>query len=213
MLHHAALLAFAVAAGRSTPAELDWPRERLDEPHEVRCRKALPDDTRTLLGVRVDQETLDRFEALLGSSPLHSEGDASTGFLWRCWEGANGDGTVLVLGRGEVDAQFQVLGREMKSVARGTCPKSKLVSRALVTGNGVRLGLTRADVERKVGRATTAGAGWFDRACLSKQPMTEKERVALHAGARGAWEVFSRITVVEAHGRVEGFRVVWGVTD
>lgn len=201
----------ALAAAPPAPADLDWPRVQLDG-REPRCTEALPEGTQTLLGIRLEQGSLDAFERVLGASALHKEGDAGDYFEWRCWEAANADGTVLVVGRGEVDAQLRVLGRGMKFAARGSCPKSRKVSRALATANGVRLGLTRADIEQKTGRATATGVGWFDRACLSKKAMTEDERVAQRAGPEGAWDVSSQLTVVEAQGRVEGFRVIWAVS-
>ncbi len=42
--------------------------------------------------------------------------------------------------------------------------------------------------------------------------MTENDRAVQRAGPADVWDVSSRVTVVEAHGRAEGFRVVWVVT-
>jgi hypothetical protein len=212
MLQYSTLLVLHLAASAGTPADLDWPRE-VDEPREVICQQPLPEGTRTLLGIKLDLDTLEQFQARLGSSPLHNEGDASTSFHWRCWEAANGDGTVLVVGRGELDVEVRVLGRRMRFAARGTCPKSKLVSRSLATDNGVRLGSSAADIEKKVGRSTTTGTGWLDRTCFSKRPMTDKERAAAKADPGAAWDVVSRLTVVLANDRVEEFRVVRSVSD
>jgi len=208
MLHHSALLAIMLAGAGAAPPGLDWPAY-VDG---TSCKDVLPDGARTILGIKLDMNTLDAFERVLGASPLSKEGDAGEYFEWRCWAAANGDGTVLVVGRGEVDAQVRVLGRGMRFAGRGACPKSKLVSRSLATSNGVRIGLTRAEIERKVGPATAAGTGWHDRTCLGKKPMTEAERSAMGAGTAEGWDVSSRVTVVEADGRAEGFRLVWVVT-
>jgi hypothetical protein len=211
MLRHAILLAAALAAPGAAPLGLDWPVVQFDA-DGTGCKEVLPDSARTLLGIKLEMTTLDAFERVLGVSPLQKEGDAGEYFEWRCWEAANGDGTVLVVGRGEVDAQVRVLGRGMSFAGRGACPKSKLVSRSLTMKSGVRIGLTRADIERKVGPPTAAGAGWYDRTCLGKKPMTNAERSATGVGPAGAWDVSSRVTVVETDGRAEGFRVVWTVT-
>lgn len=212
MLHHALLLAVALAGAGAALSGLDWPVVQFDA-GGTKCSEVLPDGARTLLGINLDMKNLDAFERVLGNSPLHQEGDASEYFEWRCWEAANGDGTVLVVGCGEVDVQVRVLGRGMKFALRGGCPKSKLVNRSLAMRNRVRIGLTRTDIERKVGLATAAGAGWYDRTCLSKWPMTKSERSAMRAGPADAWDVVSRVTVVEVDGRAEGFRVVWVVTN
>ena len=212
MLEPVLLIVGLLSATGTPPADLDWPvdspPEDDREDHRPACTKAISNGVRTILGIRLEQETLERFEALLGESPLHSEGDAGTGFEWRCWEAASGDGTILVVGSGELTAEFRILGPRMKFDARGTCPSSKLVSRTLATANGVRLGLTRAQVERKVG-----GRGWLDRTCIGKEPMTEEERRAQGGPPGAAWSVYSRITLVASGGRVEGIRVVWALTD
>jgi hypothetical protein len=211
MLHLAVLLTIAVAETGAAPQGLDWPVVQFDA-GGTGCSAVLPDGVRTVFGIRLEMKSLDAFERVLGTSPLQKEGDAGEYFQWRCWEAANGDGTVLVVGRGEVDAQVQVLGRGMSFAGRGICPKSKLVSRSLATMNGVRMGLARADIERKIGRATAAGTGWYDRTCLGKRRMTKTERSARGAGPTDTRDVSSRVTVVEAGGRAEGFRVIWVVT-
>jgi len=205
------VLLLVLSAGSAAPGYPAWPHPYYVS-GESHCTKALPDGVRTLLGIRMDKSTLASFERVLGASPLRKEGDGGEFFASRCWEAANGDGTVLVVGRGDVHAEFRVIGREMTNIQRGTCPKSKLVSRDLATANGVRLGLTRAQVERKVGPASKAGDGWFERACLSERPMTKSERARLGAGPSGAWDVSGRMTVVQKDDRVEAIRVMWAVT-
>jgi hypothetical protein len=39
---------------------------------------------------------------------------------WRCWQAANGDGTVLYVFRGEVGGGMMILGREMAFAGRGS---------------------------------------------------------------------------------------------
>lgn len=162
-------------AGRCSCATqgLDWPVVQFDA-SGTECQEVLPAAARTLLGIPLDRNHLGAFERVLGASPLRKQGDAGEYFEWRCWKAANGDGTVLVVGQGEVDAQVRVLGRGMAFAGRGECTSSKRVDRSLALGNGLRLGLTHGDLERKVGPATAAGAGWYDRTCLGNRPMPRR---------------------------------------
>jgi hypothetical protein len=210
MLHHAVLLVLLLRA-EDASGGLTWP-EVHHQSGETECAHALPDGARTLLGVQLEKATLTSFERVLGPSPLRKQGDAGEYFAWRCWEAENGDGTVLVVGRGEVHAELQVLGKDMMFPQRGTCPRSKLVTRSLATANGVRLGLTRAQVEQKSGPASKIGDHWFEKACLSKLPMNAEEKARVGAGAADSFDVSSTLRAVEKGGRVEAFRVMWAVT-
>jgi hypothetical protein len=210
MLHHAVLLVLILRAD-DAPGALTWPEVHY-ESGETECADALPDGTRTLLGVRLEMATLASFERVLGPSPLRKQGDGGEYFAWRCWEAENGDGTVLVVGRGEVHAEFQVLGRDMMFPQRGTCPKSKLVDRSLATANGIRLGMTQAQVEQRTGPASKSGTGWSERACLSKQPMNHQEKARVGGDAADSFDISSTIRLVERDGRTEAFRVMWTVT-
>lgn len=207
----AVLLAFASDA--PLPAQDAWPSDAAGR-HVPVCKGKLAVSARTILGIPVEQETIGRFEALLGSSPEHVEGDASTSLHWRCWEAANGDGTVLMVGTGEVHAEAQVLGREMEFAARGSCARSTRITRALATASGLRLGATRARAERTLGRelAFTADERWLDVACLGRERMIAAEARRQGAPAGAAFDVFSRVTVAHARGRVVGIRVMFGKT-
>lgn len=208
---HLGFLLVLVLGAEDAEGVLRWPKVHY-ESGETECAHALPDGTRTLLGVRLEEATLPSFERVLGRSLSWKQGDAGEYFEWRCWEAENGDGTVLVVGRGEVHAEFQVLGRDKAFPQRGTCPKSKLVGRSLATANGIQLGMTRAKVEQKTGPASKMGKNWFERSCLSKQPMKEEERARVGASAAASFDVSSTISLVEKDGRIEAFRVMWAVT-
>lgn len=103
--------------------ELRWPPRSHDRPREPHCADSLPDGTRTILGIRLNTDPSNLFVDVLGPPPGHSAGDAHSGWNWHCWAAANGDGTVLVVGGGELVDEFEVLGREMPFPARSKCAK------------------------------------------------------------------------------------------
>jgi len=129
---------------------------------------------------------------------------------WRCWTAANGDGTTLFLGRGEVHEELRLFDGEVSFPERNGCPRSKLVRRGLATEDGLRLGLSRAAVEELVGGSSGAGSGWYERLCFTKRAMTEKEKVRLHAVKASAnVGVTSRLVVLEDGDKAIGLRVSW----
>jgi len=208
----AALTCLALACtvprtGTPRRAHLAFPSQRLRLDSEC---APFSDASRTLFGIAVDTGTVDQFEAKLGKSPAHVQGDASTFSSRQCWQAANGDGTVLVIEHGELDAHIEILGREMEVREGPGCPKSPLVSRAMATANGLRLGLSLEEIERVVGPPTEQGADWFARTCSAKEPMTsaEKERM-LTTNPDAAWDVYWDIQVVESNGTAEGIRITY----
>src|SRR5262249_51183302 len=151
--------------------ELRWPARSLDRTGEAHCADSLPDGTRTLLGIRLNTDPSNLFVHVLGPSPEHGAADAHSGQSWQCWAAANGDGTVLIVRGGELADEFEVLGREMQFPERPTCARSKLVSRKLTTANGLRIGISRTDLEAKVGVSSRAGKRWVQRRCSNRKPM------------------------------------------
>src|SRR5512133_2778793 len=115
--------AAAGAASRSAPLTkaLVWPPPKeAFAPGNVVCAKPPSDGMRTILGIVVDHGAVDRAVGVLGASPLSEEGDAGDYSASRCWEAANGDGTLLCLERGEVHGGLTVVGREVASTRRGS---------------------------------------------------------------------------------------------
>jgi hypothetical protein len=192
----------------------EWPRfaERLED--RAKRAKPLSEDSLTVLGIRINQESVDVAENVLGPSQLRSQGDAAESLHWRCWEAANGDGTVLVIGRGELDGVVRVFGPEMAFPERGTCPASDKVSKTLATASGIRLGLSRDEIEKRVGPATKAAKGWYQHFAMSTRPMTEEEKSAWKATPPyDIFAVFSGIRVVENGGRAVGFQIAWSESN
>jgi hypothetical protein len=190
--------------------ELHWPPRSRDRPGEPHCADSLPDGTRTLLGIRLNTDPSNLFVYALGPSFGHGAGDAHSGWNWQCWAAANGDGTVLVVGGGELVDEFEVLGREMPFPARPRCARSRLVSRKLATANGLRIGISRSDVEAKVGAPSRAGKRWLQRTCNSRKPMTDEDRDAWQAPPGAQWDILSAMTALfDDADRVVAFRVTW----
>jgi hypothetical protein len=201
------------------PAEigtgLAWP-SAVQYPYETgpKCARPLSEETLTVSGLRVREDAIEKAERIIGRSPIHEEGDAGDFVAWRCWEAANGDGTVLYVARHEIGAEIRVLGAEMAFAGRGACPKSKLVHRRMATGNGLRLGLDRARVEKVAGRASWVGREGFERACWSRRPMTKAEKAATNAsGGDAFWDIYSAFRGVESSGELVALGVTWSATN
>ncbi|MBI5068931.1 MAG: leucine-rich repeat domain-containing protein [Deltaproteobacteria bacterium] len=215
-------------------AEYDEPEEQVEEPQalgepdspylpswcepmrhdeaEVRCEKPIGDASRRVLGLRVEHTLVETAERSLGPSPLHRQGDAGESLRWRCWEAANGDGTVLVIGAGEVHGLLRIVGPDMPFGLRGSCPKSTRVHRRVATASGVRLGLARSEVEAKVGPASRSGTNWYERVCMTPTRMTDEEVVRFRAQGHPYFTSGHAIRVVERNGRAAGIEITWSET-
>ena len=92
------------------------------------------------------------------------------------------------------------------------CAKSDRVSRALATGNGLRIGMSRSDVVAKIGAPSRQGKRWLQRTCNTKKPMTEEERKSMGALPGAQWDTLSAVTALfDGAGRMVAFRVTWFV--
>ncbi len=197
------LLLVPLALAASSDGGLPWPNESEYPAGQAECPQPLSDGAHTIfeLGVRA-----------FGPSPLHEQGNASTSLAWRCWEALDGDGTVLLLGRGEVHEELRIFGAEMAFSERGTCPRSRLVNRELTTANGLRLGLSRAEIERQLGQAKRSGPGWFESRCSTRRPMTDAEQTRWDAPPGAYFDVAASTRVVERAGKAVGIEIVWSET-
>jgi hypothetical protein len=121
---------------------------------------------------------------------------------------------VLVIGQSELHGIVRLFGPEMAFPERGTCPTSDKVSKTLATASGIRLGLSRNEIEKRVGPATKAGKGWYQHFAASKRPMTEQEKSAWKASPPyDVFDVFSGIRVVEKGGRAVGIQIAWSESN
>ena len=162
-------------------AGMSWPPEARYAADEGKCPTPLSDATRTVLRLRLDAGLVDRAEEVLGASPVHEEGDAGSYRKWRCWEAANGDGTVLYIAKGEVQGILRIVGPDMAFADRGTCPKSTKIDRHLATANGIGLGTSRAAFQKRIGRISQEGEGWYERACFTQKRLTDQQIHSMNA--------------------------------
>jgi hypothetical protein len=201
------LIALVVAVGG-----IPWPASDYSSAKSV-CSEPPPDTARTILGIRV-QKTAVRFaERILGPSPLRSQGQGGEHVTWRCWEAANGDGTVLYVSRGEVEGQLRVLGAEMLFPGRGSCPKSQLVHRGIATDGGLRLGLSQIEAQARLGAPTIVNKDSAEWVCEARRQLTPQEAAArrLPPGV-DLMDIVSIAKLVLSDSKVVGFEIQWQET-
>jgi|SRR5579864_2766315 hypothetical protein len=132
---------------------------REDEPFcdEKSAKKVeIADGDAATLGFSIGHATLKDVQAKLGSASVtrvsrEEESDVSICYV------SPADGTVLVLytgvmGGGEDITWFALWSHEAAYPHASRCTPSKLVTRSLSTESGVRLGLTKEEFERVVGK-------------------------------------------------------------
>ncbi|MGB9073054.1 MAG: hypothetical protein WCC22_10330 [Terriglobales bacterium] len=155
---------------------------REDEPYcdEKNAKKVeITDADATILGLAIGRASLKDVQTKLGSAIVtrvsrEEESDVSICYV------SPADGTVLVfysgvMGGGEDITWFALWSREAAFPHASQCTPSKMVSRGLGTQSGVRLGLTKADLERIVGKPTERGPKSVKYNYLCRKKMTEDE--------------------------------------
>lgn len=153
-----------------------------------------------MIGLRVRQAELDQAEKALGPSPHRTQGEGGEWRAWRCWEAANGDGTVLQVGRTDVDAYIRVYGREVSFVERKQCAKSDLVNRNIATAAGLRLGLASAAAAKLLPGPSTAASGAMLAGCVATRPAASADSLPL--------DVSASYTLVLVADKVVGFEIL-----
>jgi len=159
---------------------------REDEPYcdEKSAKKVgITNADATILGLAIGRASLKDVQAKLGSANVtrvsrEEESDVSICYV------SPADGTVLVfysgvMGGGKDITWFALWSREAAFPHTSQCTPSKLVSRSLGTQSGLRLGLTKADLERIVGKPTERGPGELKGRVQSKLPQERSGWVRL----------------------------------
>jgi len=114
---------------------------------------------RILDAALADENFLKEATNKLGETEIIHRGDGATFREQACYVSAGGqDNVYLVFEQGEIDRVFYLFtdGAQWKGADR--CTKSRLVSLGLATASGLRLGLSRAEVENILGKATASCA-------------------------------------------------------
>ena len=106
----------------------------------------------TILGLQLDKTTIEEAQQYLGASPrVHLGGHASPFVCYRSTSPA--DDTVLTFSFEDYGKHprlngYQIIDGTERFKAQTHCGRSTLVSRALASQGGVKLGLTREQVQR-----------------------------------------------------------------
>src|SRR6267378_237574 len=130
--------------------------ENTPEPNLKARTKVLADTNFTILGLAAGTQ-FDEIAAKLGKAQSVQRGDASSGREQVCYASANSTETVHVIFEfGELTSVFYLFtgGKDWKG--SDLCHKSKQISRTVSTSSGLRLGLTRAQIEAILGKADFA---------------------------------------------------------
>jgi hypothetical protein len=109
-----------------------------------------------ILGIDLTYEDIfGKVAKKLGKTAMIFRGDASTARQQACYVSSTGASkTFLIFEQGEVELAFYLFadGRSWNGIDH--CAESGLVARNIATSSGLRLGLTRAQVEGILGRPT-----------------------------------------------------------
>jgi len=193
------MLSVLLAAALASSGGVAWP-EGLARPKESQCAIDALEKSRSVIGLRVRKAELDQAEKTLGPSPHRTQGDGGEWRAWRCWEAANGDGTVLQMGRTDVDAFIRVYGREVTFVERKRCAKSELVDRSIATAAGLRLGLASAAAAKLLPGPSTATSSAMLAGCVATRPPASADALPL--------DVSASYTLVLVADKVVGFEIL-----
>lgn len=148
---------------------------REDEPYcdeRSTPKVEITDSDATILGLTIGRASLKDVQAKLGST---EERDLSVCYVSPI------DGTVLVFYSGVMASgwknitRFDLWSREAAFPHTSQCTSSNSVSRSLRTQSGIRLGLTKADLEQILGKPTKRGSKSDRYNFLCRRKMTEDE--------------------------------------
>jgi hypothetical protein len=106
-----------------------------------------------IAGIVVGDARIEDIVAKLGQAIIVKRGDASTGRSQVCYVSREDARTVhLIFEQGEVDQSFRLFESTRDWNGSNYCEPSKLVTSSLSTLSGLRLGLSRAEVEAVLGK-------------------------------------------------------------
>lgn len=114
----------------------------------------------TIAGVSLEKDDPKQVESKLGRVKSVERGDASTGREQLCYASSKGsENLYLIFEYGEVDATFYLFAGGRSWTGREYCASTAKVSKALSTPSGLKLGLTRKQVEAILGKPDFAADG------------------------------------------------------
>jgi len=130
-----------------------WSILREDNGFEVKPKPtALDDLSFQIAGVSLGEKQFQQLASKFGKTTEIERGDAATGRNQVCYQSAKDGKTIhLIFEFGEVEEIFYLFAGGEEWKGSDLCAKSKLVSPSLSTASGLRLGLTKSQVEAILG--------------------------------------------------------------
>jgi hypothetical protein len=158
----------------------DWwsiSREDPRTPNVKPSHHELQSSNFSLAGVTLGHGGFEAIKARLGRAPEIERGDASTGRDQVCYASAANSAVRVVFEFGEDESIFYIFAGGAPWTGSKYCVPSKRVSDRLSTASGIRLGLTRSEVEAILGPpdTTTSDEFVYSREFNKKSTPTEFE--------------------------------------
>ncbi|HET7208762.1 MAG TPA: hypothetical protein VFI95_19450 [Terriglobales bacterium] len=177
---------------------------------EGTARADITDADATILGFTIAHASLEDVQAKLGSTELRRVSKDEESDVSICYV-SPADRTILVFYSGAMGGWkditwFALWSREAMYPHSSECASSSLVSRNLATVSGLRLGLTKKELEKIAGRPTKDGTRSvkYDYVCRSKMTADEvkgmKDVNGWDATSDPYFDRMSWIEVLYAHG-------------
>jgi hypothetical protein len=111
------------------------------------------------------------------------------------------------MGDDEDLTEFELIPAGTRPDVERGCRRVPVAARDIVTDRGVRLGLTRAETDRLLGKPARVTAG------VTEYERTTSRRATAQDGAIYSYDLFSAITVTFRRGRIVAFSGALGTTD
>jgi hypothetical protein len=170
----------ALAYGQRLNDSSDWWSINREDPRTPNVKPSnheLQSSNFSLAGITLGQGGVQAIAAKLGRAPEIERGDASTGRSQLCYASAANSAVHVVFEFGEDESAFYLFSSGARWKGSKSCVQSKRVSTRLSTASGLRLGLTRSEVEAVLGHpdATTADEFVYSRAFDKKSTPNEFE--------------------------------------
>ena len=106
-----------------------------------------------IAGITLDDDPLPQAMPKLGQATPVSRGDAATGRSQSCYVSSSGSRkTYLIFERGEVEYSFYLFTGGADWTGSNVCAKSRVELSDLSTPSGLKLGLSRAELESILGK-------------------------------------------------------------
>jgi hypothetical protein len=133
----------------------DWWSISGNDPRRPKVKSGkdeLPKSNFTVAGVALGDGGFEAITAKLGSATVVERGDGASGRSQICYASAKDSSVFLAFEFGEDESLFYLFRGAHPWSGRKYCAPSKLVSNELSTASGLKLGLTRKEVEAILGQ-------------------------------------------------------------